>query len=159
MKRSLKNNISIKGLSKYSLGENFDDLKFNIIKKDDQYKFDSVIEINNSPIILKVINYIKEKQIPSSIRIKGNYLKNKAINLEQISYYEKDNFFEIFKLKLNHNFKILDVDKIKINYLNQQKKLNNLTIKKNKQDYVLLGKSLDSSKLIDDLFINTMICI
>ena len=146
-----KNNISFKGNGKYSLGKNFDDFKLSVTKTKDVYEFDSLIEINNSPIYLKAINYTKKKEIPSLFKIKGSYLKNNIINLKKISYIENKNFFEINKFKINQNFKILDVNKIKINYLNKEEKLNNLIIKKNNKKYILSGDSLDSSKLIEDL--------
>ena len=146
-----KNSIFIKGASKYSLDKDFDDLKFDILKNNNNFKFNTIFEINSSPLLLKAINYSKEKNDSSIIRVKGNYLKDNEINLDQILYSENNNSFEILKLKLNKNFKILDINKIVINYLNQNKEINNFTIEKNKKNYVLLGKSMDSTKLIDDL--------
>ena len=146
-----KNSIFIKGASKYSLDKDFDDLKFDILKNNNNFKFNTIFEINSSPLLLKAINYSKEKNDSSIIRVKGNYLKDNEINLDQILYSENNNSFEILKLKLNKNFKILDINKIVINYINQNKEINNFTIEKNKKNYVLLGKSMDSTKLIDDL--------
>ncbi len=146
-----KNSIFIKGASKYSLDKDFDDLKFDILKNNNNFKFNTIFEINSSPLLLKAINYSKEKNDSSIIRVKGNYLKDNEINLDQILYSENNNSFEILKLKLNKNFKILDINKIVINYINQNKEINNFTIEKNKKNYVLLGKSMDSTELIDDL--------
>ena len=146
-----KNSIFIKGASKYSLDKDFDDLKFDILKNNNNFKFNTIFEINSSPLLLKAINYSKEKNDSSIIRVKGNYLKDNEINLDQILYSENNNSFEILKLKLNKNFKILDINKIVINYQNQNKEINNFTIEKNKKNYVLLGKSMDSTELIDDL--------
>ena len=146
-----KNSIFIKGASKYSLDKDFDDLKFDILKNNNNFKFNTIFEINSSPLLLKTINYSKEKNDSSIIRVKGNYLKDNEINLDQILYSENNNSLEILKLKLNKNFKILDINKIVINYINHNKQINNFTIEKNKKNYVLLGKSMDSTKLIDDL--------
>ena len=146
-----KNSIFIKGASKYSLDKDFDDLKFDILKNNNNFKFNTIFEINSSPLLLKAINYSKEKNDSSIIRVKGNYLKDNEINLDQILYSENNNSFEILKLKLNKNFKILDINKIVINCINQNKEINNFTIEKNKKNYVLLGKSMDSTELIDDL--------
>ena len=52
---------------------------------------------------------------------------------------------------MNQKLKILDIKKIEVNYINQKKELNNFTIKKNDKNYLLLGNSLDSSDLINDL--------
>ena len=76
-----KNSIFIKGLSKYSLDKDFDDLKFDILKNNNNFKFNIIFEINSSPLLLKAINYSKEKNDSSIIRLKGNYLKDNEINL------------------------------------------------------------------------------
>ncbi len=52
---------------------------------------------------------------------------------------------------MNQKLKILDIKKIDVNYINQKKELNNFTINKNDKNYLLLGNSLDSSDLINDL--------
>ena len=48
----------------------------------------------------------------------------------------------------------MDLKKVDVNYINQKDRLNNFTIKKNNKNYVLLGKSLDSSDFINDLLKN-----
>jgi len=88
--------------------KDFDDLKFDILKNNNNFKFNTIFEINSSPLLLKAINYSKEKNDSSIIRVKGNYLKDNEINLDQILYSENNNSFEILKLKLNKNFKILE---------------------------------------------------
>ena len=57
-----KNSIFIKGASKYSLDKDFDDLKFDILKNNNNFKFNTIFEINSSPLLLKAINYSKEKK-------------------------------------------------------------------------------------------------
>ena len=52
---------------------------------------------------------------------------------------------------MNQKLKILDIKKIDVNYINKKKELNNFTINKNDKNYLLLGNSLDSSDLINDL--------
>ena len=48
----------------------------------------------------------------------------------------------------------MDLKKVDVNFINQKDKLNNFTIKKNNKNYVLLGKSLDTSDFINDLLKN-----
>ena len=148
------NNLSVIGKTKYSLDKKFDNLKFDLLKNNNLYKFDTTIEVNSSPLLLKSIGYVKDKNQFSKIIAKGNYLKDNTINLDQVLYSENENYFEVTKLKLNQRFKILDIKKIDINYINQKEELNNFIIKKNNKNYVLLGKSLDSSDLINDLLKN-----
>ena len=145
-------NYSIMALSKYGFNKEFDNLKFNLIKKNDNYKFDSEIEINNSPLLLEFINYEKEKKKFSILEIKGNYL-NQKISFDKINYTENKNLFQIIKLKLNNKFKISDLSKLKINYINKDLNLNRLNLQKIKNgEYILSGDYLDVIKPIEDLF-------
>ena len=148
------NNLSVIGKTKYSLDKKFDNLKFELLKNNNLYKFDTTVEVNSSSLLLKSIDYFKDKNQFSVIRAKGNFLKDSKINLDQLLYSENKNYFEVNKLKLNQRFKILDIKKVDVNYINQKDKLNNFTIKKNNKNYVLLGKSLDSSDFINDLLKN-----
>ena len=145
-------NYSIMALSKYGFNKEFDNLKFNLIKKNDNYKFDSEIEINNSPLLLEFINYEKEKEKFSILEIKGNYL-NQKISFDKINYTENKNLFQIIKLKLNNKFKISDLSKLKINYINKDLNLNRLNLQKIKNgEYILSGDFIDVIKPIEDLF-------
>ncbi len=146
-----KDNFSILGKAKYSLDKKFDNLEINLSKNNNLYRFNTTIELNNSPLILKSIDYAKDKNQFSKIKVKGDYLNDNIINLDQISYSENKNYFYLSNLKLNQKLKILDIKKIDVNYINQKKELNNFTINKNDKNYLLLGNSLDSSDLINDL--------
>ena len=146
-----KDNFSILGKAKYSLDKKFDNLEINLSKNNNLYRFNTTIELNNSPLILKSIDYAKDKNQFSKIKVKGDYLNDNIINLDQISYSENKNYFYLSNLKLNQKLKILDIKKIDVNYINQKKELNNFTINKNGKNYLLLGNSLDSSDLINDL--------
>ena len=146
-----KDNFSILGKAKYSLDKKFDNLEINLSKNNNLYRFNTTIELNSSPLILKSIDYAKDKNQFSKIKVKGDYLNDNIINLDQISYSENKNYFYLSNLKLNQKLKILDIKKIDVNYINQKKELNNFTINKNDKNYLLLGNSLDSSDLINDL--------
>ena len=146
-----KDNFSILGKAKYSLNKKFDNLEINLSKNNNLYRFNTTIELNSSPLILKSIDYAKDKNQFSKIKVKGDYLNDNIINLDQISYSENNNYFYLSNLKLNQKLKILDIKKIDVNYINQKKELNNFTINKNDKNYLLLGNSLDSSDLINDL--------
>ena len=146
-----KDSFSILGKAKYSLDKKFDNLEINLSKNNNLYRFNTTIELNSSPLILKSIDYAKDKNQFSKIKVKGDYLNDNIINLDQISYSENNNYFYLSNLKLNQKLKILDIKKIDVNYINQKKELNNFTINKNDNNYLLLGNSLDSSDLINDL--------
>ena len=86
-----KKNLSVIGKTKYSLDKNFDNLKINLLKNNNLYKFDTTIELRSSPLILKSIDYVKNKNQFSIIKVRGNYLKDGTINLDQVLYSENEN--------------------------------------------------------------------
>tara|TARA_B100000029_G_scaffold246112_1_gene243131 strand:+ start:263 stop:2467 length:2205 start_codon:yes stop_codon:yes gene_type:complete len=146
-----KKSLLIKGATKYSFDKEFDNLNFNLIKKNNLYRFDADINVNQSSLTIKEINYKKNKKKASAIKIKGHYLKDKLINFDQISFTEKNNFLNINGIKLNTNYKIVNLNEIKVKYLNDKNKLNFLSLKKNKKDYLLYGETFDATQLIDNI--------
>ena len=54
-------------------------------------------------------------------------------------------------LDLNSKFKIDDIDKLDINFINNNKIKNQISLKKNKEKYKIHGKSFDATKLIDNI--------
>ena len=146
-------NLNIVGKSEYSFDKSYDKIEYKINKKNDSYNFLTLINFNNNPIKIKFINYIKEKNKKSNLKIKGSYNKNK-VKFNEIIYREDQNFFEVRDLNFNNNFKILDLNYIKVDYLNENNKKNEFTIKKDSNYYNLTGTSFDSYNLINDMLLS-----
>jgi len=70
-------NLNIKGESDYSFDTSFDKIEYEINKKKDSYDFLTSINFDNNPIKIKAINYSKEKNKKSNLKLKGLYNKNK----------------------------------------------------------------------------------
>ena len=89
----------------------------------------------------------------SNLKLKGSYNKNK-VKFNEIIYNEGQNFFEVRDLNLNNNFKIVDINKVKVDYLNENNKKNEFTIEKDLTHYNLSGTSFDSYYLINDILLS-----
>ena len=146
-------NLNIKGEIDYSFGTSFDKIEYKINKKKDSYDFLTLINFDNNPIKIKPINYSKEKNKKSNLKLKGSYNKNK-VKFNEIIYNEGQNFFEVRDLNLNNNFKIVDINKVKVDYLNENNKKNKFTIEKDLTHYNLSGTSFDSYYLINDILLS-----
>ena len=146
-------NLNIKGESDYSFDTSFDKIEYEINKKKDSYDFLTLINFGNNPIKIKPINYSKEKNKKSNLKLKGSYNKNK-VNFNEIIYNEGKNFFEVEDLSLNNNYKIVDINKLKIGYLNSNNKKNEFTIVKDSAHYNLSGTSFDSYDLINNILLS-----
>ena len=146
-------NLNIKGESDYSFATSFDKIEYKINKKKDSYDFLTLINFDNNPIKIKPINYSKEKNKKSNLKLKGSYNKN-ILKFNEIIYNEGQNFFEVRDLNLNNNFKIVDINKVKVDYLNENNKKNKFTIEKDLTHYNLSGTSFDSYYLINDILLS-----
>ena len=145
------NKTQIKAKGRYSFNNKFDDYEINIINEKNKYDFESSINVINNPIIIEEIDYKKNKDSSSTIKLKGNYIKNKNIKIEHLLYSEDKNRIAISNLKLSKNYKIKDIDTLELNYLNKNKNLNYLKILKNKNKYVLKSENFDGESLVKNL--------
>ena len=83
---------------KYSFKDKFDRYEVNIIRKKDKYEFESLVNLKNNLIIIKEIDYNKDVNSSSIIKLKGSYKNSKLLGVWQ-SYSE--NGVLIDKVKYN----------------------------------------------------------
>jgi len=147
-----KDKLKIKGNGKVSIGKKIDKLVYKWNKNKNAYTFNISAIIEKNIFLLSALNYKKDEDLYSNLNIKGSYKKDKEIKFEIISLSDKDkNIFEIKKLKLNKKFKIIKFDKLNFNFINSNKIKNEIMLIRNKNNYKIIGKSFDASKLIDDI--------
>ena len=146
-----KNKTEIKAKGKYSFNDNFDNFEINIVKEKDKFDFDSYIDLNGSLIIIDEIDYKKEKDLSSTVNVKTNYKKNNDFEFEDIILLAGKDKIVLSNLILSRNFKVKDIDKIELNYLNNNGKQNYIKIFKSKQNYELIGDHFDGKLLIENL--------
>ena len=145
-----KNKIYINGEGLVLIQNKIDYLKYEVNKKNNNYDFKTTVDINNNLILLDFLNYKKKEDLDSTLYTKGSYTKNKKIKFDTISLIDDDkNIFKIEGLYLNSKFKIDDVHKLDLNFINNNKIKNQISLKKNKKKYKIYGKSFDATKLID----------
>jgi len=146
-----KNKTQIKAKGKYSFNDNFDNFEINIVKEKDKFDFESYIDLNGSLIIIDEIDYKKEKDLSSTVNVKTNYKKNNDFEFEDIILLAGKDKIVLSNLILSRNFKVKDIDKIELNYLNNNGKQNYIKIFKSKQNYELIGDHFDGKLLIENL--------
>ncbi len=141
----------INGKSKININGDIDNTNYSLkkIKKDFFYNLN--LELINSAVNFKILNYTKNKDDKSSLELSGKYLASKNINLEKIKFTHDKNFINIQNVKINRNKKIKSIDNIKVSVFNNDDKLSKIDIKKNKQDYVINSQIFDGTKLVDEI--------
>ena len=146
-----KNKINIEGKGKIRIDDKIESIDYKIDEKNGQYNFDTNIKISKNQLLINALQYKKKGDIDSILKLKGFYKKNNQIKFSLISFNENDNTFLIKDLNLNNEFKILDINKIVLNYINNSEIKNNINIKKDKQIYKIKGKSFDLTKIINSI--------
>ena len=145
-------NLSVEGLGKISLDKEFNKINYTFSKKDKKYNFETDLEINDTPIKIDFINYEKDKNLNSQLKINGNYNKKFGLDLKKISIFSKNNRISIDDLIIDGKNKIIKVDKIDLDYFDISDKKNKFVINRIKNnEYELNGSILNADSLITNL--------
>ena len=143
-----KNKLDISGKGNVKINDKVDNLNYKLIKKNDQYFFDINIGVKKNSLLINALEYKKNENQDSLLKLKGVIKKKNQIKFDLISFNEKDNSFLIEGLDLNDNLDILDIKKLELNYINNNKIKNQIQIKKINKRYQVNGASFDLSKVI-----------
>ena len=146
-------NLNVEGNSEYSFDTAYDKIKYKINQEQSWYNFFTTINFDNNSINIKPILYSKDKNKKSSLELNGSY-KKLQYKFNEIIYNEGNNFFKAKDLILDKYFKIIDMNKVSIDYLNDNDKQNKIDIEKHLTHYNVTGKSFDSYKLINDILLS-----
>ena len=141
-------NLKIDG--KYLIKDKEDNffLKFRGNKND--FEFYSLLDLDGSYLNFDHIQYVKKKNIKSKLEVLINNFKS-SLNLEKIEFSQDENNILIKDLILTEDQKIQSVDKIDINFINKNGIKNKFKIKKNSNNYILIGSQMDGEKILEIL--------
>ena len=144
--------LSLKGSGKIKLDKEFNKIGYFFSTKNKKYNFETDLEINDTPIKIDFINYAKNKNLNSQLKINGNYNKKFGIDFKKISLLSKNNNFVVNNLTLDKNNKLMKVDKIDLNYFDNSNVKNKFVLKRIKNNnYELKGSTLNADTIITNL--------
>ena len=146
----IKKKLVIKGEGDVYIGDKLEQLSYNINSDDERISFDTKLNIRNNPLIINFLDYEKKDKNSSDVLLKGIYKKNKELILNTISIIEKNNQILIKDLILNKDFKIKNLDYVKLDYRNKNDLLNKIELTKNKSNFSIKGKSFDATQFINN---------
>ena len=148
-----KNNIiSLKGLGKVKLENEFNQIGYSFSKKNKKYNFETDLEVNDAPLQIDIINYEKNKKFNSKLRIIGSYTKKIGLDLKKISLISKNNKLIIDNLIFDNKNKIFKVDKIDLDYFDNSEKRNKFVLNRIKNNYYeLKGSFLNADPIVRSL--------
>ena len=141
----------INGKSKININGDIDDANYSLKKIKNDFFYNFNLELINSAVNFKILNYTKNKDDKSSLELKGKYSTSRKIDLEKIRFIHDKNSINIDNIKINSNKKIKSIDNIKVSVFNNNNKLSKLNIKKDKKNYLINSKIFDGTKLVDEI--------
>ncbi len=149
-----KEGLKLKGKGDVLLQKNNDKISYSIINKKKEYNFSALIKIKDNPLVIKFLDYKKNKKNEFILNLMGNKNLNDQVTFDLISVTEGKNKIKIESLNLDKNFRILNLRKAELNYLDNENKKNQFDIVKKDNDYYLKGLAFNSNniiqKIIDD---------
>jgi hypothetical protein len=146
-----KKKLSLSGEGQLSVDNKNDLIKYKIIKDQDNYNFDIKTFLKENLLVIDFLRYEKKENIKSTLGIIGEIKNYNKIYFKTIKFKENKNEFTISGLDLNKEFKINGIDDISYNFTNKKKLINNINIKKNRNNYQIKSKNFDASYLLDTL--------
>ena len=146
-----KEKLKIKGTGSIFLTDKPEQITYEIIKSNDQFSFNTRLNIKNNSFQIVPLEYEKKEDVNSIIIINGDFQEENLLKFKVISLEENKNKILINNLKLNKNFKILDIEKVNINYENKNEILNKINLRKNNSNFIIEGDNLDLSRLINNI--------
>ena len=142
--------VLIDGSSEFFIEEGFKNLlNFKISKNKKITNFETFFNLQNIDLKFDDISYNKIKKVNASLKIKGTE-NNKTLLFKNINYLDNKNELEIKNLIIK-NGKILNIDKVRFDYLTNNDFANKLTLRKKNKNYELIGNSFDSTQLIENI--------
>jgi hypothetical protein len=146
------NILALEGFGQIKFEKELNQIKYFLSTKDQNYNFKTDLEINDTPIKIDFINYKKNKNLNSQLIINGNYNKNFGLNLKKISLLSKNNSLIVNDLKIDRNNKLVKVDKIVLDYFDNDDLKNKFIINRSKNNnYELKGSFLNADPIITSL--------
>jgi len=146
-----KNKLSIKGNGNFLIDEKIDKINYEIKFNEDKYNFKSQIELNNTPLQIKLLNYTKKESEIALLNIEGSFKKGQNIYFNNVLLKELKNSFKVNGLSLNSNYKVNSIEEIYLDFLNNNEKRNKVLFKRNKKNYELSGKIFDGTVLVNQI--------
>ena len=146
------NILSLQGLGKVKLDKKLNKIEYFFSIKDKKYNFKTDLEINDTPIKIDFINYKKNKNLNSKLKINGNYNKKLGFDFKKITLLSKSNNMIANDLKIDKNNKLVKVDKIDLDYFDNDNMKNKFVLSRIKNNnYELKGSILNADTIITNL--------
>jgi len=150
-----KKGLEVKGIGKIKFENDFEDIKFDVSKIENKFYFDTQVDLEKTLIKIDFLNFEKSDKLKTQIKISGSYNIQDSLSFGNISIVDKNNKFIIENILLNQNNLIEKVDKVDLEFFDNQNKKNKIFLTNIKEnEYQIKGSIFNADKLIDNLLNN-----
>ena len=146
-----KKELTINGNGKVLLQNENDKIIYSILKKKDIFEFNTSLEINNNPVIFKILNFSKNDDSKLAIELNGIYDLNKSTKISSLIIKEKKNIFKINGLILDKKFKLKELRDLSFDYIDREKQRNLIKLFYKNDIYFLKGQNFNANNLIETI--------
>ena len=151
VKINLEDNIfHVEGFGNILMQNKLDKIEYSINNRDQSYQLDAILELNENPFSIEFLNY-KKKKSNTILKTKINLNKNNEIDFKILNLKENDKKILLENISLSNNFKIKKIDKIDLDYIDNDNKKNSIQLKRKKNLYYLTGDVFNFDKIITKL--------
>jgi len=146
-----KQKFSITGDGKIILQDNNDEISYKLVGKNDDLKLETVLKINDNPLIVNLLNYEKRKK--ATINFTGSIINNQNV-INSFILKEENNSFSAKNLRFSKNNQIKKIDQLDLNYLDKDGKKNSISLSRKDKEYILKGSYFNVDNLLKNILNN-----
>ena len=144
------NDLSIVGEGNIYISEKQENIFYDIKKKQKNISVDLKVSLNETPIIIKLLDFYKNDKKKAELKINFNKKKNKLL-ISNLSLISKKDKFIFNNFTLNNKFQIIDLEKIKLNYQDRDEIINDLSLSKKKAHFLVEGNNFSLNSIIENI--------
>ena len=144
------NDLSIVGEGNIYISEKQENIFYDIKKKQKNISVDLKVSLNETPIIIKLLDFYKNDKKKAELKINFNKKKNKLL-INNLSLISKKDKFIFNNFTLNNKSQIIDLEKIKLNYQDRDEIINDLSLVKKKDHFLVEGNNFSLNSIIENI--------
>ena len=143
------NKLKIQGTGKFQLNDKIDQISYNSISENGKILCDLNILFAETPLKIDIINYKKNQNIKSNLKVKIKKTKNN-FSLEEFSYSSKDASFLGKNFNFNEDYNLDKFNKIELTFKNEYNFNNDLSIIRKKNQYFISSNRFAIDKIVEE---------
>ena len=138
----------INGNGKVLIQKTEDLISYKFKKDRDRPTFETLLKIRKNPFLIELLNYEKNKDEETILKLNGYIDKNENIYIKKTTLNEVKNKIEINDIHFDTNYRLIDFGNTNLNYLDKDKQKNLINIRKKKENYILDGIYFNADSLL-----------